>query len=50
MTDPKRADPERRNTRGGVAGVLRAWDRIGRLRARRDDDARVAREIRRGEW
>lgn len=39
----KRADPERRNTRG-VSGLLREHDRIGKLRAREDADRRARAE------
>jgi hypothetical protein len=32
----KNADPEKRNKRGGVSGVQKAWDKIGRLRRSKD--------------
>lgn len=36
--DVKRACPERVTRGGGYAGVLKAWDRIGKLRLRKEKE------------
>lgn len=36
----KDADPEKRNKGGGVSGVQKAWDKIGKLRASGDLESR----------
>lgn len=39
----KNADPEKRNKGGGVSGVSKAWDKIGKLRASGDLESRPRR-------